>query len=311
MKNRNPQAEEDLKLVEDFFEKVEIDDLINFAKELPLLKMQANKNVEGIILSKMFLQNASKDLETTKILYEHKIYNTAVFHLQQAVEKTTKAYALTFFTLSKRETRGVGHDTPLVFIELIERKWVKYLVNPLRRQFPHSKILDPDILEIKNLMRKKEEKKKLALLKEEQIKGWLELIKKITSTLTSSETKRRISEVLDYLRVEAEELKESDDINESQIGYGIEKQLTDLEKGVESFLLRGSYILTIYFLSIITYPHSTFTRYPSEKLNPSMYKSGLGIVDCLPNIMPLLNECIEELTTFFEKNELSNHNSIT
>lgn len=185
------------------------------------------------------------------------------------------------------------------------------MVNPLRRQFPHSKILDPDILEIKNLMRKKEEKKKLALLKEEQIKGWLELIKKITSTLTSSETKRRISKVLDYLRVEAEELKESDDINESQIGYEIEKQLIDLEKGVESSLLRGSYILTIYFLSIITYPHSTFTRYPSEKLNPSMYKSGLGIVDCLPNIMPLLKECIEELTTFFEKNELSNHNSIT
>jgi hypothetical protein len=311
MKNRNRQAGEDLKLLEDFFEKVEINDLINFAKELPLLRMQANQNVEGIILSKTFLQIASTDLETTEILYENKIYNTAIFHLQQAVEKTTKAYALASFTLSKRETRRVGHDTPLVFIKLIERKWVKYLVNPLIRQFPHFRISDQDILEIKTLMRQKGEKKKLALLKEEQIKGWLELIKKIISTLTSSETKRRISKVLDYLRVEAEELKESDDTNESQIGYEIEKQLTDLEKGVESFLLLGSYILTIYFLSIITYPHSTFTRYPSEKLDPSMYKSGLGIVDCLPNIIPLLNECIKELTTFFEKNELSNHNSVT
>lgn len=58
-----------------------------------------NKEEEKTRLSKArsFINSAKNDLKSAKVLYDAEIYPTAVYHLQQAVEKFVKAYVLVFF----------------------------------------------------------------------------------------------------------------------------------------------------------------------------------------------------------------------
>lgn len=40
----------------------------------------------------------------------------------------------------------------------------------------------------------------------------------------------------------------------------------------------------VYLISIVTYPHAFYTRYPNGKITPDYYKKGVGIVDTAEEI---------------------------
>ena len=47
--------------------------------------------------------------------------------------------------------------------------------------------------------------------------------------------------------------------------------------------------LSLYILSTITFPHESYTRYPTKDLSPKDYNLDLGIVNKFPELIKLTN----------------------
>ena len=70
-----------------------------------------------------FLVEAQRDSKTCLILYKKKVYSHAVYHLQQAVEKTVKAYVLIEGFYTAKEMREIAiHESPLIIIKALTEK---------------------------------------------------------------------------------------------------------------------------------------------------------------------------------------------
>jgi len=57
-------------------------------------------------------------------------------------------------------------------------------------------------------------------------------------------------------------------------------------------LRHHSKISALYILSLITYPHVSFARYPNNFLPPDKYDMNLGIVQCFSKITDLLDKIV-------------------
>lgn len=61
-----------------------------------------------------------------------------------------------------------------------------------------------------------------------------------------------------------------------------------------------SSFVTLYLLSVITYPHFNYTRYPDLEVNPKEY-AGLGITKSYLDIYKNVDECINNLDKYFKR----------
>jgi len=68
---------------------------------------------------------ARQDLMLSKLSYDTKIFNLACYHIQQSVEKTAKAYYKLLGILEDKAIRGTSHDTPELFLRMVELPWVQ------------------------------------------------------------------------------------------------------------------------------------------------------------------------------------------
>jgi hypothetical protein len=71
------------------------------------------------------LDLSRQDLTASKLLYDAKIFNLACYHTQQSVEKTAKAYYKLLGILEDEAIRGTSHDTPELFLRMVELPWVR------------------------------------------------------------------------------------------------------------------------------------------------------------------------------------------
>lgn len=72
-----------------------------------------------------FLDLARQDLTSSKLNYDARIFNLACYHMQQSVEKTAKAYYKLLGILEGKAIRKTGHDTPELFLRMVELPWAK------------------------------------------------------------------------------------------------------------------------------------------------------------------------------------------
>ena len=120
----------------------EIDKLTSSIFRLITTYINPNKRTENIELAIGYLNSSKKDLEASKILFADGIYCLSVYHLQQSVEKITKACGLGCFLLDKKDLRskkGIHHKTPLAFIKMIEKEYVKPLLGLVEKINPNIK----------------------------------------------------------------------------------------------------------------------------------------------------------------------------
>jgi hypothetical protein len=60
-------------------------------------------------------------------------------------------------------------------------------------------------------------------------------------------------------------------------------------------------VINPYFLSIITYPHESYTRYPDGEIKPEDYNEDLGIVQMCKDICNSLEKTQEMIETWLDK----------
>ncbi|NYZ75860.1 HEPN domain-containing protein [Candidatus Micrarchaeota archaeon] len=211
------------------------------------------QNRENVNLVLEYLDCAEMDLAASEKLYQEQIFSLSAYHLQQAVEKTAKAQALLLGVVTRKELIGkVSHESPQIFIELLKKEWVVEFTSIIKVIDPSAKT---DSSGLSKIVDSKDETLEIARKPYKEIMELTESIDKIKQA-TSDKMLNVMNTMLE--------------------GYDI--PLPESFSAVWAFL-------DLYMLSMVTYPHATFTRYPDGELKPKDYVKGLGIVDATPELI--------------------------
>jgi hypothetical protein len=245
------------------------------------LFVKSNKlNQNDRKLAQAFLECTKRDMDASKLLYRKKDYPNAIYHLQQAIEKLAKAYFMLFPSFSYSEIRQISHTTPVVFLQIVGKNWVKSLIIGLKGLLPSDgfDVLDK-ISDIIKTMKKTRTQVEIARLDKEQIKEFL----KITDLISSTKVEQDFESILRDKGITIEEIEAfvqkefwSKNISE-QTPTGLFRK--EMIREWVNYMIRTVYFFfTLYVLALITFPHERFTRYPDEEVKPTEYTKSLGIV---------------------------------
>ncbi len=220
-----------------------------------------NGNARSRQLSYDFLNEAERDIKSYKVLYSKKIYPHAVYHFQQAVEKSMKGYCLALGMLSIEEIKS--HDTPYVLLKgVLEKTGLKDMLQSLSAE---SKILLDKAWEAQDDL---EKRLKIAGMPFEQI------INELNSIDNDREKTKQIRDALLPML----------------LALRIGSQALPLE------ITTLPVLASLYRLGAVSFPHEAFTRYPDdEKMTPTEYVSELGIVKAIPKMTKYLVTALKEL----------------
>lgn len=151
--------------------------------------------------AKSFFETAEYDFKSAKILYAAGLYSTAVYHLQQAVEESVKAYMLMFFGLNKKEIKNyVSHDSPKAFLKLLDK--FKRILKPvllLAKQAPFfdtwiPEVSDQNIRKLESSV--KRNKEHIAKMGSKEIKNLITLGYRLIEVLEGQKDQEMIKDKL-------------------------------------------------------------------------------------------------------------------
>ncbi len=246
-----------------------------------LASLSEDQKKEAMELARGFLECSRQDIQATRLLYGRQLFPLSVYHLQQAVEKATKAYALAFFAISKEDLIKIGHKSPMAFIRMLDKSWGNKFIVVLKMFYPDAKT---NVSEARKIINLKKTQKELAKLPESVIQNFLDLNEKIRNALMSDKTQNQMNSQIEILlRLLKGRLP---GVNTEEI--------------MKSFRTDFSFDMVcsfggLYVLSMVTYPHWEFTRYPDKEIKPSDYSSDLGVVQCMDGILTQVENAIQVL----------------
>jgi tetratricopeptide (TPR) repeat protein len=261
-----------------------------------LLKKEEEHSEQIDQYSKKLFSYGRVDLEASEILYNKGFNALAIYHLQQSIEKITKAYFL-YSSLIKLENLKSGNDsirhiTPkaltLSLKDLDFRKNVELLFKVSNLD---KKDLDKDIKNMEKLIEKQEN---LAVITSSEINHLLKdfnirykMIKRVN---------------MRELRYKAGLFAVSF-LNNIQKFFGNKGEIDKLRSALEDFkklpkkqIELNFLLMNLYVFSLISFPHFAYTRYPKEDksdLEPEDYNSSLGIVHAYPDILRSMKSVIK------------------
>ncbi|MDO8716896.1 MAG: HEPN domain-containing protein [Dehalococcoidales bacterium] len=243
----------------------------NFAPIFDLLAKKAlfEPDDETRDLGISFLNEASRDVKSCKVLNSKKIYPHAVYHLQQAVEKSAKGYVLLEGYFDVAELNEIAtHRSPSVMMKaMFIKTGIKSLIS-----------------------------------KDPVIKNKMETFE---AAITNEGKRIDIAKIPQIdIRIFCSQIEEY-----RKMGDQLETFFTSRLTGIDfdpnmatSLSKRFSAIGTLFLLAIITFPHEAYTRYPAlaAKMSPDNYDRRLGIICEIPRIVRLLEKEIRNLQKIYE-----------
>jgi hypothetical protein len=270
---------------------------------------------------------AKQDFEASKVLDDKKLYGQSVYHLQQCVEKITKAFGLwtrfieeeelyprkykkslftrilLFFNIHEKE-ESIGHISPKTFVLLLKKKFIKEYFSFINLHFSFINLQTKNnglktLIknyngELKAFEHLINNRKKLAILSKNEISGLLKLgydYQNILSKVDKRKLKTLLTEFRMGIRKRLEKILQPD---------FVDKKLAKIEDRLEYIFIGLEVFSLLYPLTIITYPHFTYTRYPTKELKPQDYNEDLGIVSSLPSILEFLESVIRRFEQLVE-----------
>jgi hypothetical protein len=239
------------------------------------------QRTESTDLARDLLECSKKDIQAAQLLYEGQVLPLSIYHLQQAVEKATKAYALAFCVITKDELTTINHRSPMAYIRMLRKSWVRKFIVALKMLYPD---VNTNVREAKKVLVSNNTEQELAKLPESVIRTLLDLNEKIRVILTSDETRNQIYTQIEIALNSLESLL-PDANTEETIGFLRTNFRFDL----------ACFFGSLFILSVVTYPHWMFTRYPDKQLKPSDYSSDLGVVRCMGGILAQVQHAIHAL----------------
>lgn len=284
------------------------------------------------------LHISTMDLQASRVLHEKELHPQAVFYFQQSVEKACKAFALLTNQVTEKELpREVGHETIKIFEMAAKHQVVRFKkleenLNKLPelktltifKDFDARKNLNEFERSLSEIEEIKEDRDDLIYISSRDIRRILKEIKltnkdfekgkRSLSNFKISErtwNKQKV-EILEFCKVllknditQFEEVKSSFEKAETKLL--VEKSIKDLLEPLTIALLIS---VSLYYLAIITLPHSIITRYPLKGLTPlEIYTKELPVVKMLPKLFEIQDVVLKEMEALnknFEDKAIAN-----
>lgn len=201
-------------------------------QNLPFFLDSININIDFKQIETLEFKSKN-DLELAKKAYELKDYGNALFHLQQSIEKATKAYGLCLGII-KDPQKEISHKTPKVFIKLLRFSWV----DDLAKIYDCNYNIQGNIENLDLLV--KDDNKNRILDLDNSIPLFLNLYKSILKNIKKALSKREIKKIIDYVK----------------INHGIDIK--------EIYMMQIEFALLLYLFSFITWIYAVEPRYSNE-----------------------------------------------
>ena len=248
-----------------------------------------------LALADDFIRCAKEDLDSCKILYENKKYAHSTYFLQQAAEKTSKAFVLYFGKFTKNDMFTISHNSLKAFIMLLDR--MSDYTADINSLYPNLKT-DPSGL--KKILKDPEKRIEITRAKYEVFKVIFKLnedhknnlknsLEDINSLLKPFNLKKILQKSFKDLSLE-EYNKEINNKDSSQI---LEEYFN--KKNTLSFLYNSLDFALLYIIATYTFPHARFTRYPDQEIKPWEYTQDMGIVKATPELIFHLRRIIKNI----------------
>lgn len=266
---------------------------------------------------KIWIELAWNDLKSSQLLFDNKHYRTSYFFFQQASEKANKAFALFGGQLAEIEFKEIQHDQFLIFKKSIRKqeteiKTLLATISPLTKVANHNlisktnlteycKSLSDSVHHIGNL-----KNSDLINISTQDLNYLLRQLKKAKDTKIKipinyeKKFRNAMLNVADW--VGQFETKEAIEAKKELQNFINDQDQTKklyevmLNQIFPSMIDIAFIHLTFYCCAIITYKHSTLTRYPENEINPQhLYKLTLPIVKKQKEFMSYLENAIGKL----------------
>jgi len=174
----------------------------------------------------------------------------------------------------------------MAFMKMLKKSWVSKFIVVSEMLYPDAKtdVSKAGISKAAKTINLKKTQKELAKLPGSVIRDLVDLNEKIRGALTSDKTQNQINSQIEILLRSMEVLLPGVNAEET-----MKPLRTDFDFDTVCFF--GG----LYVLSLVTYPHWEFTRYPDKEIKPSDYSSDLGIVQCVDIILAQVENAIQAL----------------
>lgn len=275
---------------------------------------------------------ALEDLDSSIILYHREHYPQSVFFLQQAVEKAVKSLGLLFEMVVEEDLRRkVGHNPLEVYKRPVHKISTELPV--LNRELdthPEFKeifyVSGIELDELASVVKNLQDQFDAYLsnivsdnLSTDALSAHLSVIKSFNGEIEDAEKKIReggisdedFAAIQDNLRNQLEALFVTIPIPSEQK----EAMRNELNLFFTTFLPNKEffeylvYVLLktvrighrLFYLSIITSPHATKSRYPEGNFNPlQFYATGSPLIDALPELQEITQYTLEEMDVLYD-----------
>ncbi len=281
------------------------------------------------------LKIAEKDLKASKILYEKRLFPQSIFYFQQSVEKANKVFALITNQITEKDLKNkIGHETINIYDKSLKHQKKEY--KKIKESFSvlpeletiklfqdfniDEKLSDIDhyLSQIKQI---KEDKRMLRFISVSDIRRFLREIQSSKKDIENekinidsfeitneiwNDMKEEIFEQLEFLsKYDLKEFEEAkNNLDGDEIRLSVEKLIKNLFEILSITLPLST---SLYYLAIISLPHSIITRYPLYKLTPrKIYNNKLPIVRKLPDLIEVQSNSLRDLKMLNEKLEGKN-----
>lgn len=266
---------------------------------------------------------AELDLKAAKVLNEKELYPQSIFYFQQSVEKANKAFALITNQVEEKDLlKEIGHETIIIYQKSIKHQIKRYeqLKENLKRipELKKTKFLENfDVnrnlrqldLNLSEIYTIKKDKKELIYISQFEIRRILKEIESANKELEKA--KKKISDfkitdrVWNKMKTEMLELYNSLSkynplqIEEAKNNLQNKDMKLLVERYIKSLIEPMNIIplsISLYYMAIVTLPHSSLTRYPQNDLTPlEIYTKKLPVVKMLPKLIEVQANVLSEL----------------
>jgi len=234
------------------------------------------------------------DLKSSRILYDQELYPQSIFYLEQSVEKITKAYAIILLGLDPKVAKDrITHKSPKTMLKKVD------IFQEIHDEFKKNYHELNEIISDKN--------------KEEICKMNLDDIESLLDALEEMRKELNIEIILDQIREshlidDLIKIMMPIEISKENVEKVKNKMFKEMEKET-SLEEMGRMIPTLLYLSLLTFPHAEFSRYPSlpddeTSLSPVDYKEKeVDIIIFFDKICNITEECIIDFEGFLKQYE--------
>jgi len=270
----------------------------------------------------VFLEIAKIDLTAAKYLYSKHLYSHSIFHLQQAVEKSTKYFGIFMKIISMDEAKkSIGHDAWKLYLKIFKEfknrmRKLEGLLTKYEKAKEMSLIKDLNwLFELENKIHKYEQMLNFSTqdlfnisLSNEELQTIIEEIQKVDERLKKAALSEKIEEgnISEFRRKIYELLDLASNINPNINKDVIEKELdamvrpqivTSLFEKLRDPIIRIAFCsIRLFYLSIVLSPHYVKSRYPEDKFNPlEIYTANMALVQKLEYFLNLTENVIKDL----------------